>query len=148
MKTGRHDMILRLIREYPIDTQGELLELLKQNGFIVTQATVSRDLKDLRLIKALGPDGRYRYTTDQPRTQNEYPKFHSLFDHAVMSVDRAGHMVVIKCASGMAQGLCAALDALQWQSIVGTLAGDDTIFCVMRTTEDAAEMVEKLNKMK
>ena len=65
-----------------------------------------------------------------------------------MSVDRAGHMVVIKCASGMAQGLCAALDALQWQSIVGTLAGDDTIFCVMRTTEDAAEMVEKLNKMK
>ncbi|MBQ3133673.1 MAG: arginine repressor [Clostridia bacterium] len=148
MKTGRHDTILRLIRENPIDTQAELLDLLKQNGYDVTQATVSRDLKDLRLIKALGADGRYHYTTDRPQKQAELPKFHSLFDHAVLSVDYAENMLVIKCASGIAQGVCASLDALQWKSIVGTLAGDDTIFCVMRSSADAAEMAEKLNKMK
>ena len=148
MKTGRHDTILRLIRENPIDTQAELLELLKKNGYDVTQATVSRDLKDLRLIKALGADGRYHYTTDRPQKQPELPKFHSLFDHAVLSVDHAENMLVIKCASGIAQGVCASLDAMQWKSIVGTLAGDDTIFCVMRTSADAAEMAEKLSKMK
>ena len=125
-----------------------MLDLLRREGFEVTQATVSRDLKALRLVKSLGEDGRYRYTSGLSHEDKTYPKFHSLFDHAALTVDYAGNMVVIKCASGMAQGICAAMDALQWKTVVGTLAGDDTIFCVMRTESDAADMAQKLQQLK
>lgn len=148
MKSGRQEAILRLIQENAIDTQSDLLDLLRSEGFEVTQATVSRDLKALRLVKSLGEDGRYRYTSGLSHEDKTYPKFHSLFDHAALTVDYAGNMVVIKCASGMAQGICAAMDALQWKTVVGTLAGDDTIFCVMRTESDAADMAQKLQQLK
>ncbi|MBP3936948.1 MAG: arginine repressor [Clostridia bacterium] len=148
MKSGRQEAILRLIQENAIDTQSDLLDLLRREGFEVTQATVSRDLKALRLVKSLGEDGRYRYTSGLSHEDKTYPKFHSLFDHAALTVDYAGNMVVIKCASGMAQGICAAMDALQWKTVVGTLAGDDTIFCVMRTESDAADMAQKLQQLK
>ena len=148
MKSGRQEAILRLIQENAIDTQSDLLDLLRSEGFEVTQATVSRDLKALRLVKSLGEDGRYRYTSGLSHEDKTYPKFHSLFDHAALTVDYAGNMVVIKCASGMAQGICATMDALQWKTVVGTLAGDDTIFCVMRTESDAADMAQKLQQLK
>ena len=148
MKSGRQEAILRLIQENAIDTQSDLLDMLRREGFEVTQATVSRDLKALRLVKSLGEDGRYRYTSGLSHEDKTYPKFHSLFDHAALTVDYAGNMVVIKCASGMAQGICAAMDALQWKTVVGTLAGDDTIFCVMRTESDAADMAQKLQQLK
>ena len=148
MKSGRQEAILRLIQDHAIDTQSDLLYLLREEGFEGTQATVSRDLKSLRLVKSLGEDGRYRYTTGTAHADKSYPKFHSLFDHAALTVDHAGNMVVIKCASGMAQGICAAMDALQWKTVVGTLAGDDTIFCVMRTEADATDMVRKLQQLK
>lgn len=107
MKTKRHAKILEIIRTRPVDTQEELLRWLKESGFDVTQATVSRDIKELRLIKTLDTDGRYRYSTVKLENDTMSSKFHSLFADAVVNIDYAGNIVVIKCLSGMAQAACA-----------------------------------------
>lgn len=107
MKTKRHAKILEIIHNQPVDTQEELLRWLKESGFNVTQATVSRDIKELRLIKTLDTDGRYRYSTVKLESDTMSSKFHSLFADAVLNIDYAGNIVVIKCFSGMAQAACA-----------------------------------------
>ena len=145
MKTKRHAKILELISEHVIDTQEELLKWLKDSQFNVTQATVSRDIKELRLVKTLGADGRYRYTTGtHAKSADISSKFHSIFSDAVMAVDYAGNILSIKCHVGMANAACAALDSIHWNGIVGTLAGDDTIFVLMRTEEHAVELTNEL----
>lgn len=148
MKSDRLAKILELIDENEIDTQEELLRRLKEAGFDVTQATVSRDMKELRLVKVLSHNGKYRYSANmqQPKADMSF-KFHAIFSQSVQSVDYAGNIVAVKCFTGMANAACAALDSIHWNGVVGTLAGDDTIFVLMRTGERAAELVEELKKL-
>ncbi len=147
MKTKRHAKILELVQEHNIDTQEELLKLLKNEGFDVTQATVSRDIKELRLIKSLAKDGRYKYSTGKNEAIDISAKFFTLFSDSVLSIDFAGNMVAVKCMNGMAQGICAALDAMHWEGIVGTLAGDDTIFIIARTENNAISLVTEFKRL-
>ena len=148
MKSKRHSKILELISNHSIDTQEELLRKLNECGFKVTQATVSRDIKELRLIKTQSPDGGYHYTTGSHRNSVDMSfKFHALFSESVNSVDYAMNTVVVKCYTGMANAACAALDSIHWRGVVGTLAGDDTIFILMRDEAGAQEFVEQLNRL-
>ena len=148
MKSKRHSKILELISNHSIDTQEELLRKLNDCGFRVTQATVSRDIKELRLIKTQSPDGGYLYTTgSQTNSVDMSFKFHAIFSESVNSVDYAMNTVVVKCYTGMANAACAALDSIHWRGVVGTLAGDDTIFILMRDEAGAQEFVEQLNRL-
>lgn len=147
MKTRRHSKILELIQENRVDTQEELLRLLRSEGYDVTQATVSRDIKELRLVKILGADGRYQYATGKSESSDISAKFFSLFSDSVLSVEYACNIVVVKCISGMAQGICAAMDSVHWDGVVGTLAGDDTIFVAVRNESSAIGLVSEWNKL-
>ena len=147
MKTRRHAKILELIRERDIETQDELLRHLREAGFDVTQATVSRDIKELRLIKTLSGSGRYKYSTGSDGSADMSSKFHSLLTDSALSVDYAMNMLVIKCMNGMAQAVCASMDAMYWKDFVGTLAGEDTILVVCRTEAAARETMEELQKL-
>lgn len=147
MKSGRHARIIDIIAEQPIETQDELLTILKSEGYKATQATISRDIKDLRLVKTLGSDGKYRYVTAELNTTNLQSGFSSLFGTAVVSIDRAENLVVIKTLSGMAQAICASFDSINYSSVVGTIAGDDTIFIACRSKELASELADELKKL-
>ena len=147
MKSKRQQEILRIIEERDVETQDQLLSELKARGVQSTQATISRDIKELRLIKALGSDGRYRYSTVRQEADNISSKFHSLFADAVVSVDFAGNIVVVKCLSGMAQAACAAMDSLHWDYVVGTLAGEDTFICITKDENRAVGLVTDLKKL-
>ena len=147
MKSGRHARIIDIIAEPPIETQDELLTILKSEGYKATQATISRDIKDLRLVKTLGSDGKYRYVTAELNTTNLQSGFSSLFGTAVVSIDKAENLVVVKTLSGMAQAICASLDSINYSSVVGTIAGDDTIFIACRSKELAAELADELKKL-
>ncbi|HIS69342.1 MAG TPA: arginine repressor [Candidatus Gallacutalibacter stercoravium] len=147
MKTRRHSKILELIQDQAIETQEELLRQLKAQGFDVTQATVSRDIKELRLVKTLGEGGRYHYATAKKGAGDISTQFFSLFSGSVLTVEYAGNMVVIKCMTGMAQAVCAAMDSMHWDGVVGTLAGDDTIFVVVRNESRAVDLVSELKKL-
>lgn len=137
MKKTRHEAILRIIETECITTQTELLEKLNEEGYETTQATISRDIKDLRLVKRPDELGRSCYTVDKGNGGELTGKYKSVFSHSVVTVDYAGKMVVIKCYTGMASAACAALDAMHWEGVVGTIAGDDTIFVLCRNDEIA-----------
>lgn len=147
MKTRRHTKILELIKEHDIDTQDELLRYLRESGFDVTQATVSRDIKELRLVKTLSRTGKYKYSTGNETMNDMSSKFYSLFSDSVLSVEAAQNMVVVKCMTGMAQAVCASMDATYWQGFVGTLAGEDTIFIVCRSETAAQETQDEFRKL-
>ena len=147
MKKNRHSEILRLISQYTVSTQEELLEKLKEAGFSTTQATVSRDIKELNLIKQMNKQGIYRYVESKSETEEYLSKFNAIFAHSVISADFAGNMTVIKCIQGMAQAACAALDSMHWEGLVGTLAGDDTIFALCRTPENANQMKDAIAEL-
>jgi transcriptional regulator of arginine metabolism len=132
MKRERQALILQLIAEYEVGTQEELQALLEAHDMHVTQATLSRDLHALKLTKQ-HRDGKLRYVrSDTPTSAT------GIFREAVLRTDSAGHMAVIHCRPGMAQAVCAALDRAKQNGIVGTIAGDDTIFVLMRTEQQAA----------
>ena len=138
MKKKRHELILKLIQENEITTQDELLDLLRQNGFQVTQATVSRDIKGLQLVKSPTKNGPTKYTVSHHESQNKHArKFYAIFSQSVISVDSAGNMSAIKCYSGTANAAGAAIDSMHMPEVVGTLAGDDTLFVLCRD-ENAA----------
>ena len=143
MKTTRHNKILELINKYPITTQEELIEYLRNEGYEVTQSTVSRDIKQLRLTKTLLADGKYRYQASQSAEKGAKNNFQAIFSSSVVSIESAMNIVVIKTFSGMAQAACAALDMMSFDQVVGTLAGEDTIIVVCKTVEDAAACVEE-----
>ncbi len=147
MKTRRHTKILELIREHDIETQEELLQYLREAGFDVTQATVSRDIKELRLIKSLSGSGRYKYSAGSDGGTDMSAKFHSLFTDSAISVEAAMNILVIKCMNGMAQAVCASMDAMYWKDFVGTLAGEDTIFVACRTEAAAKEARDELRRL-
>jgi transcriptional regulator of arginine metabolism len=147
MKEKRQAKILELIALYPINTQEELMQLLREAGFDVTQATVSRDIKELRLLKMLSADGKYRYVAAQEGTKASSEKFFSLFADSALTVNSAQNIVCVKCMTGMANAVCAAMDSIQRDDIVGTLAGDDTIFILMRNEEEAVRLADELKKI-
>ena len=147
MKKNRHEAILTLIEKEEVGTQDELLQKLNDLGYKVTQATVSRDIKQLKLIKIPAKSGQYRYSCATKDTEDRSGKYHSILTHSVTSVDYAGNITVIKCYSGMAQAACAAIDSLELPDIVGSLAGDDTAFLCMFTNEDAKTFCEEIKSM-
>lgn len=143
MKKERQSKILNLIEEFPIDTQEELQQRLFNAGFDVTQATVSRDIKELRIVKMLDSNGVYRYAVNSGTT-NKSIKYIDMFAHSAISVAYSMNDVVIKCHPGMAQGACASLDMMKCDNVLGTLAGDDTIFVITKTEKDAEALCEML----
>lgn len=146
MKNRRHTKILDIINTHSVDTQEELLNLLKKEGFSVTQATVSRDIKELRLLKTLSPDGKYHYTSAARNAFDVKTNFQVLFKSSVIFVDSAENMIVIKTLSGMAQAICTSLDSMEFKNVLGTIAGDDTIFMVCKTSASAASLVSELKE--
>lgn len=145
MKYSRHAKILEIIDNNEIETQEELAELLKENGINVTQATVSRDIKELRLIKVLAKNGRYKYASMKQQENAVSDRLVKIFKDSIVSIDFAGNIIVLKTLTGAANAACAALDALDMKDIVGTIAGDDTIFIL---TKDAGNVEEIVNKFK
>lgn len=147
MKLRRHEAIIDLVNNQDINTQEELMENLQKQGFKVTQATVSRDIKELRIFKALGKDGKYRYSTGGRNALDKTSGFESLFASSVEEVDSAENIVVIKTMTGMAQAVCMSLDNIDFENIVGTIAGDDTIFVLCRNLKVTEEMLNKFRKL-
>ena len=143
MKKERHSMILQLIDQYNISNQEELRDKLLSCGIDVTQATVSRDIKELRLIKQPAAGGEYKYSL-AGSTDEKYVKYHAIFFETVTNVDTALNICVVKCHIGTAMAACAAIDALNIPDIVGTLAGDDTIFIACRTENAASSVKDEL----
>ena len=147
MKLSRQSKILELIGKHDIETQEDLAEGLMREGYNVTQATVSRDIRELKLTKVALDDGRQRYITMQKTEPGMSEKYTRVLRDGFISMDMAQNILVIKTVAGMAMAVAAALDALQINSIVGCIAGDDTILCAIRSTQDTIAVMEKLNKI-
>ena len=147
MKSKRQARILEIVRTERIETQDELIGALERSGFHVTQATVSRDIKELRLVKTLDNNGTYRYAVATSEKAHISTRFNSIFRDAVRSVEPACNLVVVKCIAGMAQAACAAMDSLHWETLIGTLAGEDTFVCITKSETDAAALAEELEKL-
>lgn len=147
MKSKRHSKIIEIINSKAIETQEELAEELKSAGFEVTQATVSRDIKTLRLIKIQGSDGKYRYSIINQNKNDMLEKLSSILITTVISVENIDKIVVVKTISGSASAAAEAIDRLELGEIAGTIAGDNTIFILVRTLEKAQELVERISKM-
>ena len=137
MKPGRQRAILEIIADRDIETQHQLLLALAERGVKSTQATLSRDIKDMRLIKELGPNGNYRYVAAKAEMEDFQQRLRKIFKESVVSCDVAQNLVVIKTLPGLGQGACSAIDAMEIQGLVGSLAGDDTLFLAMRDNESA-----------
>ena len=149
MKARRQAMILANIKERAIATQDDLGEALRQEGVEVTQATLSRDIKELGLIKLPTPDGHYRYSLPYERILGDVlHRAERMFEDSVVGVDYTENIIVIRTLSGAANGVADALDDLDWQEIVGILAGDDTIMMIVRRREQTESIVEKLRKLR
>ncbi len=146
MKKQRQNKLIEFINEHAIETQEELQKALCDAGFNVTQATVSRDIKELRIVKALDSAGRYRYTVANASTGGKDVRYSDIFSNSVIKVDFAMNDVVIKCHPGMAQGACAALDNMFSDMVLGTLAGDDTILAITSSEKAAKALFEKLSE--
>lgn len=146
MKQNRHDRILELIAENDVGTQEELLALLKKSGFNVTQATVSRDIRELRLVKTLSSKGEYIYTAAKSDQNNLSSKLDTLFSESVIKVDYVFNQIIIKCYAGLANAVCAAIDSQHFDGLVGTIAGDDTILLIMRGEQQAHSLYNMLQK--
>ena len=145
MKNDRQTAVLQIIEETAVETQEQLMQLLAVRGFACTQATVSRDIKQLRIIKELGPDGVYRYsTTPKPVEHTFSAKLNLIFRQCITSVDYAQNMIVIKTMPGLANGAAAAIDKLNIPEMLGTLAGDDTCFVVLKDTQSAASLCAEI----
>ncbi len=147
MKSARHAIILDIIEHYDIDTQEELAARLREQGVKVTQATVSRDIKELRLIKVLSDDGNYKYATVDKAEAGLKDRFISIFAHSVLSMTATGHLVIVKTISGTAGAATEAIDSLRWDEIAGTIAGDNTIFIAVKEGADANELIRRFQTL-
>lgn len=146
MKNERQEKILEIISTSDVETQEALLDKLRQAGFAVTQATVSRDIRELRLIKVASKGGIYKYAQREPDEGRQPAKYVNILRETVVSAENANNMIVIKTYSGMAQAAAAAIDALLSESILGSIAGDDTIFAVARTGSSAVAIVKQIQE--
>ena len=146
MKVERHSKIVELIGEYEIETQEELAEYLTKEGFQVTQATVSRDIRELKLTKIQSESGKQRYMVLKPQGTFS-DKYIRILRDGYASMDMAQNILVIKTVSGMAMAVAAALDAIHFHEIVGCIAGDDTIMCAVRSVDDTILVMDKIRKL-
>ncbi len=144
MKRNRHEAILSLVEKEELGTQEELMNRLHELGYNVTQATVSRDIKALKLIKSPVENGRYKYSAAKSEGEDMSQKFLSILVHSVTGADYAGNMVVVKCISGMAGAACEAVDNLLEMNVVGTLGGENTFFVLCRDEKSAEAFCEKI----
>ena len=148
MKFQRQAKILELIEHNEIETQEELSSRLRDLGYDTTQATVSRDIKDLRLIKMLSPSGKYRYAVSSQETENSFVgRLQNIFRECVTGIDYAQNTVVIKTLPALGSAAAIAIDAMRVPTVVGTLSGDDTVFILMRDNESALEFCEETKNM-
>ena len=148
MKTKRHAMIIKIIASQDVETQEELARLLGEQGFQVTQATVSRDIKELRLIKVLTSEGHYnKYATVEKAESDLQERFIRLFSNCVVSITNAGNLIVIKTIAGSASVAGEAIDSLKWPEIAGSIAGDNTIFVAVREGKNTSEIIKRFQKM-
>lgn len=144
MKIKRQSKILELIRENDIETQEMLAEMLNKAGYNVTQATVSRDIRELKLTKATMQSGRQKYVISTREDALVTERLNRVFRDGIVSIDFAQNIVVIKTLTGMAMAVAAALDSMENSEIMGTIAGDDTIFCVVKNDGKAVKLMENL----
>ena len=147
MKIARHKKILELIRDNEVTTQEELASLLIDSNYIVTQATVSRDIRELGLTKMAINDGASKYVAIENNEKTINDKLLEILKAGFVSMDFAQNILVVKTVSGMAMAVAAALDALKWDEIVGSIAGDDTIMCAIRTNDDVIKVMDKLKNI-
>lgn len=147
MKKNRHDKIIELIARYEVETQEQLASLLKDEGYDVTQATVSRDIRQMKLSKQVTEDGRQKYVYSTADSEVMQDKYVSVLKAGFVKMDVAQNLLVIKTVSGMAMALAAAIDAIEMPEIVGCIAGDDTIMIAIKTNQEALEVMEKFRSM-
>ncbi|NLM09339.1 MAG: arginine repressor [Clostridiaceae bacterium] len=147
MKYNRHAKILEIIENYDVETQDELVAKLKEHGMDVTQATVSRDIKELRLVKVASSDGRARYRAMSNDSGVISDRLLTILREGYVSSDYANNILVVKTLPGMAQAVASAIDNLGWSEVVGTIAGDDTIMVVTRAEKIAEEMQERFTSL-
>ena len=148
MKNDRQTILLEIIEQQAVETQEQLLRLLAERGVKCTQATVSRDIKQLHLVKEPTGHGRYRYAVSVQKTKlNFADRLRTIFREGVLSVDYAQNLVVIKTMPGLANGAAAALDGMEVPYLVGSLAGDDTVLLVLRDNAAAAEFADEIKEM-
>ena len=145
MKIKRHLKIIELVKNNNIETQEELADMLRQSGFEVTQATVSRDIRDLKLTKISTEGGRQKYAVLVSVANQMSDRLIRVFCDGVISIDYANNIVVIKTLEGLAMGVAASLDAMDLSEIMGSIAGDDVVMCVTKTEDAAVSMLDKLN---
>ena len=144
MKNKRHQRIMELIEQFDIETQEELVGKLLEDGFNITQATVSRDIRELKITKVPNGKGRQKYAGLNNDVEHLADKYIRIIKDGVTGMDTAQNILVVKTASGTAMALATALDSLHWDEIVGTIAGDDTVMCAIRTVEDKKKLMKRL----
>ena len=147
MKIGRHAKIVDLIGKYDIETQEELAEYLKREGYRVTQATISRDIRELKLTKIATNDGRQKYALMQSQSSGMNEKYLRVLKDGFVSMDMAQNILVVKTVSGMAMAVAAAIDAMHWGEVAGCIAGGDTIMCAIRSVDDTIIVMEKISRI-
>ncbi len=147
MKVARHTKILEIIENNAIETQDELAQKLREAGFDVTQATVSRDIREMKLTKISMEGGRQKYSVIASADTEISERLIRVFKEAVIKMDYAQNIIVIKTLEGMGMAVAVALDNMQNSEILGTIAGDDTVFCVVRTHQQAVSIIEKLYRV-
>lgn len=148
MKNARQAKILELVESRSIERQEELLELLRQDGFDVTQATISRDIRELNIVKAATGSGSYRYIAAYQREKLHHAsgRFETIFKESVLKIDYSGNIVLVKCYTGMANAACEMFDAMVWGDVVGTLSGDDTFLVLVRSEAAAITLCDQLRE--
>lgn len=147
MKKKRLQKILELIKKFDVENQDVLIKLLEKEGFHVTQATISRDIKELDLVKVVSGYGGYKYVEREKQVKTDSEKYISIFKESVIGIDHAGNLAVIKSHIGMANAACAAIDTMNFADILGTIAGDDTIFVACRSEEAAKTLCDEIDKL-
>lgn len=147
MKNKRQEALAEIVSAYEVDTQAELIDRLRERGFEVTQATISRDIRELKLVKVAGAGGKYKYALPHHEQTNISAKFRNLLVETVTGIDSANNIAVVKTCSGMAQGAALAIDSMGRDDIVGSVAGDDTIIIVMRSDDAAANLIAELREI-
>ncbi|GAS82782.1 arginine repressor [Paenibacillus amylolyticus] len=144
MKGQRHIKIREIISQNEIETQDDLVEALRQSGFQVTQATVSRDIKELLLIKIPMDDGRYKYSLPTDQRYNPIQKLKRALVDNFLHIDHTNNLVVMKCLPGTANSIAALLDNIEWNEVMGTICGDDTILIICRTEDNSVTVIERI----
>ena len=147
MKNARQTAILSIIEQYDVETQEELAGRLKEMGIVVTQATVSRDIKELRLLKVLSGSGSYKYATADKAEHGLSERFVRMFRDSVLSINFAGNIVVVKTLAGSANAAAEAIDSMHLPEILGTMAGDNTILVIVQNEAEAAQAVKRFQDM-